>query len=95
MMDDFFGDDNICRLGGDEFLILIPDKTEEETENMPEEACQKMKETFNEQNVPIRLSVSYGVVEVGKLPFAAVSDILEPTDRKMYTKKKETHKMKR
>ena len=46
MMADFFGDDNICRLGGDEFLILIPDKTEEEAENMLEEACQKMKETF-------------------------------------------------
>ena len=88
-------DYNICRLGGDEFLILIPDKTEEEAENMLEEACQKMKETFKEQNVPIRPSVSYGVVEVGKLPFAAVSDILEPIDRKMYTKKKETHKMKR
>lgn len=88
-----FGPDSVCRLGGDEFLIMMPDKTEEEAEKQMEAACRRMEETFREQKVPIQPSVSYGAVDVGKIPFASVSDILEFADRKMYTRKKERHKM--
>lgn len=90
---DSFGARRVCRLGGDEFLVMMPDKTEQETEVCMKEVCRSLERIFKQQGLPIQPSVSYGVVETGELPFGSVSDVLELADRRMYEMKKERHKV--
>lgn len=92
VLSEVFGTRHVCRLGGDEFLVMIPDQSEQEALEQLETFCVKMKEEFGLRNSPVHPSVSYGVVEVGKVPFGSVSDILELADRKMYEMKETRHK---
>lgn len=89
---DTFGARKVCRLGGDEFLAVLPGKTEQEVEALMEAACRNMEEAFRRQGLPVSPSVSYGVAEAGKMPFGSVSDVLELADRRMYEMKKKRHK---
>lgn len=82
----------VCRLGGDEFLAVLPDQTEKEAKEAMERARRRMEEVFKHQGAAIHPSVSYGVAETGKTLFGSVSEILELADRKMYEMKTERHK---
>lgn len=88
-----FGVRYVCRLGGDEFLVVMPGINELEAETQIEEGAKRIADMFRQQNLPVHPSISYGIVETGKIPFASVSDILELADRKMYEMKKERHRM--
>lgn len=88
-----FGVRYVCRLGGDEFLVVMPGINELEAETQIEEGAKRIADMFRRQNLPVHPSISYGIVETGKIPFASVSDILELADRKMYEMKKERHRM--
>lgn len=88
----FFGTGNVCRLGGDEFLITIPDKTEAEALDQMEKACGTMETLFQQRGIPVAPSVSYGLVEIGKTLYHSVTDILEIADGRMYDMKNNRHK---
>ena len=86
-----FGVRYVCRLGGDEFLVIMPDTTEEEAERRMEEACRGMENAFDGQGIALRPSVSYGVAESGRLPFGTGTDLLKLADRRMYEMKRKRH----
>lgn len=89
----FFGSKYVCRLGGDEFLVIMPDQTEEEALAQMEKVCGKMDVHFQKMRIPVHPSISYGVVETGSLPVCSVHDLLELADGKMYDMKNRRHKM--
>lgn len=80
--------DSICRMGGDEFLMLLPDCSEA--------AAQKKADTINENfakmDRPYPMSISYGIVEVKEPKNFTKSDIIEVADSRMYIQKQAQHK---
>lgn len=95
VLSECFGVRHVCRLGGDEFLVMMPEQNEEEARERIEAACGQMEESFRLQKAAFTPSVSYGLVEAGKMPFVSVTDILEVADRKMYEMKEERHRMRK
>ena len=89
----FFGAKYVCRLGGDEFLAILPDKTEQEAAVLMEEACRNMEEAFRSQDMAFGPSVSYGIAQFDLLGAGSVSGLLELADRRMYEMKRKRHKM--
>lgn len=89
----FFGSKYVCRLGGDEFLVIMPDESEEGALEQMKKVGSKMEEHFRKLRIPSHPSISYGVVEKGVLPIGSVNDLLEIADSRMYEMKKERHKM--
>lgn len=89
----FFGMKYVCRLGGDEFLVIMPDRNEEEALDQMDKVSGKMGEYFQKAGNPAHPSISYGVVEAGRFPVYSVKDLLGLADSKMYEMKKERHKM--
>ena len=76
-----------ARVGGDEFLIIIQDISEEEFTKLLEDARHKLMEQHSERALYTR-SFSFGVVEVSPTDQKRRVDILNDADRKMYNYKK-------
>lgn len=84
---------NVSRLGGDEFLVLLPDRNEEEAELLMQEVNKRLVQFFLWPDKKIRPVVSYGIADAQKLPFCSVSDLLHAADEKMYEMKKRRKKV--
>lgn len=81
----FRGGDNLFRHGADEFLVVMPDTTEEQAE-YPIERLQRSVETWNlTSRREYELSFHCGLASY--VTGADVADILRAADRKMYQKK--------
>lgn len=81
----FRGGDVILRQGGDEFLVVMPDTTEEQADP-PIQRLIKAIELWNLNNKKgYELAFSYGVAPY--VPGSDVTDALRAVDRKMYQKK--------
>ena len=81
----------VCRLGGDEFMLLAMDWSYDD-------ACQCMENLRDEliaiktgTKVTYRLSISYGIVDVGTDNTLSAGVLLRTADEKMYEYKR-THK---
>lgn len=83
---------NVSRLGGDEFLVLFPDRNEEEAELLMQEVNKRLAQFFLWPDKKICPVVSYGIADAQKLPFCSVSDLLHAADEKMYEMKKHRKK---
>lgn len=83
---------NVSRLGGDEFLVLLPDRNEEEAELLMQEVNKRLAQFFLWPDKKICPIVSYGIADAQKLPFCSVSDLLHAADEKMYEMKKHRKK---
>jgi diguanylate cyclase (GGDEF)-like protein len=91
---DFSDDATICRLGGDEFMILSRKYKAVEAEEKLEDLRSVLVDYGNSPESSYSQSISYGVVEAhagGKL---SASELLGVADEKMYKYKRE-HKMQR
>lgn len=79
--------DVFCRLGGDEFLILLP--------SCPEDIAiakmEQINETLHSLQKEYPLSISYGILYVSENNTMLLNEILSAIDKKMYLYKK-THK---
>jgi diguanylate cyclase (GGDEF)-like protein len=87
----------VCRLGGDEFMLLNKDYTLEEGESHMEELRNELvaEEYVSEDGkITYKRSLSYGVVEVTPDNLIPPSDLLSTADEKMYEYKK-AHKAER
>ncbi|MEG0620777.1 MAG: GGDEF domain-containing protein [Raoultibacter sp.] len=74
----------LCRIGGDEFLVVKPGCTEKELENV----LFALREEFAQQEVPkgyrFKRSFSFGIQEVAADSSLSTSVSLEEADQKMY-----------
>ncbi len=78
----FKNENRVARIGGDEFVILLPNTTKEQALNAIEEAKLMIEKTkINEMNI----SVSFG--SSTKLNNEDVEDVLKLAEDDMYTKK--------
>lgn len=97
LLERFNADPYICRLGGDEYMILAQGCTQEEAEARLEELREELirAEYSNEDgSITYNRSFSYGVVEVTADNTLPSSDLLATADERMYEYKK-AHKAER
>jgi diguanylate cyclase (GGDEF)-like protein len=79
-------DDIVVRLGGDEFILVCRDVTEEDAQRIAERALQALSEPVVVEEIEIRVTASAGVVAAGEQPTA--SELLEAADAAMYRAKR-------
>jgi len=86
----------LCRLGGDEFMVLAADFDQKAAEDRLEALrdCLVAEELTTQAGTPYRGSLSYGVVEVTTDNVLPASEILSQADERMYAYKK-AHRMER
>ncbi|MBR3538320.1 MAG: sensor domain-containing diguanylate cyclase [Eubacterium sp.] len=77
------GRSEICRTGGDEFLIFIP-KTDEEKARYYLKRLEEMQEIFRIQDQ--KLSVSFGAATINE-PGESFDQVIERSDAEMYRRK--------
>jgi len=96
LLEGFSRDACLCRLGGDEFMILAANldrRTAEDRLGILRD-CLVAEELTTQGGTPYRGSLSYGVVEVTPDNELPASEILSQADERMYAYKK-AHRMER
>jgi diguanylate cyclase (GGDEF)-like protein len=85
--------DTLFRIGGDEFIILLPHTNKEGTEVLITKIEEHLKSTsYNFEKYQLRLSASFGIVEYIQdgLEF---SELLHLADERMYKDKQAKHRV--
>ena len=90
----FSGEAVICRLGGDEFMLLSSGCGLEWAENKLEELRDLLMSNPQGEEIASNYSISYGVVQAAAGGTLTASELLELADDKMY-KYKRAHKKQR
>jgi diguanylate cyclase (GGDEF)-like protein len=77
---------HIVRMGGDEFMIILPDVDAAETERVLEGVQKRVDEVNQERDKAYNISFSYGVAQYQK--GQNIDHYIEQADEKMYRAKK-------
>ena len=85
-------DDILCRLGGDEFIILFPNSKEEHIEKIIEKIILNIDIENKNKLRPYDISFSYGIVQVDYDNSRSIDEIIQMADAKMYEYKKKYKK---
>lgn len=86
MKQTFRKDDTLCRLGGDEFIILLQNISEEQAKYK----MQQLRQDFHNSSKQYEYSISYGVLAVKNHVLSLTSELLlQQVDKKMYQNKRE------
>jgi diguanylate cyclase (GGDEF)-like protein len=80
----FRGGDLIFRQGGDEFLVVMPDTSEQEAENPLQRLLKSIEQWNVENGKHYQLSFTWGMA--GYVTGSSLDDILRAVDRKLYQK---------
>ena len=84
----FSHDTMVCRIGGDEFMMLAPDINEEKANIVIEYINQNFINEPYLHDKPFEYSFSFGIVEVDRDNSLPASDILSIADERMYQNKR-------
>lgn len=84
----FRGDDVICRMGGDEFLVLLADVPYDFVLERTEKLYNSIKDISDKHEKQYVLSISYGVIKVNKDDNVTIESVLDEADSRMYSFKK-------
>lgn len=84
--------DNICRIGGDEFLIIFPDCTEDSAKDILKRIVDSLRKMNKQSTKPYKLDFSYGILEVDEQCECNIDEVIELADKKMYEQKKAVKK---
>ena len=77
-----------CRIGGDEFMLLIPDIGYDEAHSTMLKIYDDLQKDEYLKSKPYKYSISFGIVEVEPDSNMAASDILSIADERMYENKR-------
>jgi diguanylate cyclase (GGDEF)-like protein len=94
ILDEFAPEAVICRLGGDEFMIIAEGWRLEAAERRLEELRDRLQREYNTPEAKYNHSFSYGVVEQNIADLWPASELLSRADEKMYAYKR-AHKVQR
>lgn len=87
VLDDVFGKrGTVGRMGGDEFLVILPDITEKEQQPLIDELLAKINQT-NRDIPELHLSTAYGFCAKTENPNWNVNEIYHEADSRMYENK--------
>lgn len=75
------------RLGGDEFMVILPEGNTALADKLAEEICTELEMVKTERNLPYPLSVSIGYVCTDMSTEKELDDYLREADEVMYQKK--------
>jgi diguanylate cyclase (GGDEF)-like protein len=84
----FSQDAFVCRLGGDEFMLLAKSWTQEAAESRLEDLRSELIRMGEKFDPRYQHSLSYGVIEVSKDTRLPLSDLLSTADERMYLYKR-------
>lgn len=79
--------DIVCRVGGDEFIILLSECNIQKTEYIWARIIKEYKEINDDKNYPFLYSVSHGIVECNHNEYLELDEIIAIADKKMYEEK--------
>jgi GGDEF domain-containing protein len=77
----------VSRLGGDEFILVLPDCDFDTSEIVMNRILRKIEEKNAQIDKPYKLSISYGITSTDKELFTNVDDLINSADAKMYEQK--------
>lgn len=80
--------DIVCRMGGDEFLIILPECDATRCEQVCLNIKEKMKDMYERHEKPYNISFSYGIVEYNAETHKCIDDLIAKADQEMYQNKK-------
>lgn len=88
------GDDIVSRLGGDEFLIVLPSCKEENALALLKKVNEDLQKILVDENKDYPGSIAYGVQEIVASPSVDIQEVFDRADEKMYLNKQEYYKNK-
>jgi diguanylate cyclase (GGDEF)-like protein/PAS domain S-box-containing protein len=80
--------DIICRMGGDEFLLIFPDSSLNDVPLIKERITNKLKELNKNLNKPYKISFSIGLSCYNPYNPLSIEELIKIADEKMYEEKK-------
>lgn len=84
--------DILCRLGGDEFIILFPNRKKENIEEIIRKIIFNIDIENKKKFRPYNISFSYGIVQVDCDNSKSIDEIIQMADENMYEYKKKHKK---
>lgn len=86
--------DVICRLGGDEFLIIFPMCGKSEAARILERIVHKLDDVNDSGIKPYKMGISYGFAEYDPADGKSLNELIRIADKEMYKNKHKTHRKK-
>jgi diguanylate cyclase (GGDEF)-like protein/PAS domain S-box-containing protein len=80
--------DIICRMGGDEFLLIFPDSSLDDVPLIKERITNKLKELNENLNNPYKISFSIGLSCYNPSDPLSIEELIKIADENMYEDKK-------
>jgi len=84
----YSGNALVCRIGGDEFMMLVPDADEEQARDRMLELQSLLEKDDYLDDKDFSYSISFGIVAVNENNELSASDILSLADERMYEHKR-------
>ncbi len=85
---EFSPDAVVCRLGGDEFMLLAKNWTMDAAEEQLEALQDRLISEHKEMGVPYDNRMSYGIIEIDADNLLSAGDLLSLADERMYEHKR-------
>ncbi len=81
-------DDIVVRFGGDEFLLILPQSSYEDAENVWERIRSQLKKADKENEKDYQISVSHGTAQYSGNYKMSLDQLINKADQRMYREKK-------
>jgi diguanylate cyclase (GGDEF)-like protein len=85
--------DILCRLGGDEFLVIFSNSRKEDVEKVIERINLNINMENEKKSKPYSVSFSYGIFQVDYDNDLSIDEIIKKADAKMYENKQKNKKL--
>lgn len=79
--------DMVCRMGGDEFLLILPGCDKENAQSIMDKVESRLEEINASNENSFLCSVSYGIKEIDSSYDGGLEDLIDEADRMMYHNK--------